>query len=74
MKGQDMNPSSRAAARRDSLQHVRRMSNWTAAVLIAGTGTAAVALAHQASRAACHPLGRDHHRLRRDRDHHDPDG
>ena len=44
-----MDPSSRGAARRDSLRHVRRMSNWTAAVLIAGTGTAAVALAHQAS-------------------------
>lgn len=44
-----MDPSSRDAARRDSLRHVRRMSNWTAAVLIAGTGTAAVALAHQAS-------------------------
>ena len=44
-----MDPSSRGTARRDSLRHVRRMSNWTAAVLIAGTGTAAVALAHQAS-------------------------
>jgi hypothetical protein len=44
-----MDPSSGGAARRDSLRHVRRMSNWTAAVLIAGTGTAAVALAQQAS-------------------------
>jgi hypothetical protein len=44
-----MDPTSRDPARRDSLRHVRRMSNWTAAVLIAGTGTAAVALAHQAS-------------------------
>jgi hypothetical protein len=55
MKGHDMEPSNRATARRDSLQHVRRMSNWTAAVLIAGTGTAAVALAHQASQAAAPP-------------------
>ena len=55
MKGHDMEPSSRATARRDSLQHVRRMSNWTAAVLIAGTGTAAVVLAHQASQAAAPP-------------------
>ena len=31
-----------------SLRHARRVSNWTAAALIAGTGTAAVALAHQA--------------------------
>ena len=44
-----MDPSSGGEARRDSLRHIRRMSNWTAAVLIAGTGTAAVALAHQAS-------------------------
>jgi hypothetical protein len=44
-----MDPSSRDPARRDSLRHVRQVSNWTAAVLIAGTGTAAVALAHQAA-------------------------
>ena len=44
-----MDRSSRAADRRSSLRHARRMSNWTAAALIAGTGTAAVALAHQAS-------------------------
>jgi hypothetical protein len=44
-----MDPSSRDPARRDSLRHVRQMSNWTAAVLIVGTGTAAVALAHQAA-------------------------
>ena len=44
-----MDPSSRDPARRDSLRHVRRVSNWTAAVLIAGTGTAAVAQAHQAA-------------------------
>jgi hypothetical protein len=44
-----MDQSSGGAGRRDSLRHVRRMSNWTAAVLIAGTGTAAVALAQQTS-------------------------
>ena len=50
-----MDPSSGGAARRDSLRHVRRMSNWTAAVLIVGTGTAAVALAHQASQTTASP-------------------
>jgi ApbE family len=35
-------------ARRDGVRHVRRMSNWTAAALVAGTGAAAVALAHHA--------------------------
>jgi hypothetical protein len=44
-----MDPSSRDTDRRNSLRHVRQLSNWTAAVLIAGTGTAAVALAHQAA-------------------------
>ena len=43
-----MNPSSRGVPRRDGIRHARRMSNWTAAALIAGTGTAAVALAQQA--------------------------
>ena len=43
-----MDPSSRGMPRRDGIRHARRMSNWTAAALIAGTGTAAVALAHQA--------------------------
>ena len=47
-----MDLSSRDPARRESLRHVRQMSNWTAAFLIAGTGTAAVALAHQAAQAA----------------------
>ena len=50
-----MDPSSGGAARRHSLRHVRRMSNWTAAVLIAGTGTATAALAHQASQTAAAP-------------------
>jgi hypothetical protein len=34
--------------RRDSVRHARRMSNWTLAALIAGTGAATVALAHHA--------------------------
>jgi hypothetical protein len=50
-----MDPSSGGAARRDSLRHVRRMSNWTAAILIVGTGTAAVTLAHQASQTMASP-------------------
>jgi len=37
-----------AASRRDGLRHARRMSNWTLAALIAGTGAATVALAHHA--------------------------
>jgi hypothetical protein len=41
-----------APDRRDGIRHVRRMSNWTLAALIAGTGTATVALAHQAFPAA----------------------
>ena len=31
----------------DSIRKARRMSNWTAAALIVGTGAAAVALAHR---------------------------
>ena len=38
----------RPVARRDGIRHARRVSNWTAAALIVGTGAAAVALAHQA--------------------------
>jgi hypothetical protein len=37
-----------APSRRDGVRHVRRMSNWTLAALIAGTGAATVALAHHA--------------------------
>ena len=33
---------------RDGLRHARRMSNWTLAALIAGTGATTVALAHHA--------------------------
>jgi hypothetical protein len=42
----------RPSARRYGLRRARRVSNWTAAALIAGTGAAAVALAHQALPAA----------------------
>jgi hypothetical protein len=34
--------------RGDGVRHVRRMSNWTAAALIVGTGATTVALAHHA--------------------------
>ena len=37
-----------APGRRDGIRHARRMSNWTLAALIAGTGAATVALAHHA--------------------------
>jgi hypothetical protein len=39
----------------DGFRSVRRISNWTAATLIVGTGAAAVALAHQASHTAAAP-------------------
>jgi len=35
-------------SRQDGVRHVRRMSNWTLAALLAGTGAATVALAHHA--------------------------
>jgi len=41
-------PGPPAPARGPGLKQVRRMSNWTAAALIVGTGAATVALAHQA--------------------------
>ena len=41
-------PAGRTRDRRDGIQHARRVSNWTAAALIAGTAVAAVGLAHQA--------------------------
>jgi hypothetical protein len=47
----------RPVAHRDSIRHARRMSNWTAAALIAGAGVAAVALAHQALPAAAPAAG-----------------
>lgn len=36
------------SSRRDGVRRARRMSNWTLAALIAGTGAATVALAHHA--------------------------
>ena len=44
----DPDSAERAGVRRDGIRRARRVSNWTAAALIAGTGTAVVALAHQA--------------------------
>jgi len=45
-------PAESTQARSDGIRHVRRLSNWTAAALLVGTGAAAVALAHQAIPAA----------------------
>lgn len=39
----------RSGAGHDGLRHARRVSNWTAAAVIAGAGAAAVALAHQSA-------------------------
>jgi hypothetical protein len=47
----------RTPARRDSIRKARRMSNWTAAALIVGTGTATVALAHHSLPAAAPVAG-----------------
>ena len=47
----------RPGARRDGIRHARRMSNWTAAALIVGTGAAALAFAHQAAPAAAPATG-----------------
>ena len=47
----------RPVARRDGIRHARRVSNWTAAALIVGTGAAAVVLAHQAVPAAAPTTG-----------------
>jgi hypothetical protein len=44
-----------AASRRDGIRHARRMSNWTLAALITGTGAATVALVHQAAPTAVSP-------------------
>jgi hypothetical protein len=41
-------PGRPAPTRSDGIRHVRRMSNWTLAALIAGTGAATVGLAHNA--------------------------
>lgn len=50
-------PAGRTRGRRDGIRHARRVSNWTAAALIAGTAVAAVGLAHQALPAQV-PAGR----------------
>ena len=51
-------PASRPApARGDGIRHVRRLSNWTAAALIVGTGAATVGLAHQVLPAAAPAAG-----------------
>ncbi len=44
----DTDRAERAGIQRDTIGRARRVSNWTAAALIAGTGAAALALAHQA--------------------------
>ena len=44
-------------ARQGSIRRARRMSNWTAAALVVGTGAAAVALAHQSFPAAASAVG-----------------
>jgi hypothetical protein len=41
-------PAERTRGRRDGIRHARRVSNWTAAALMAGTAAIAVGLAHQA--------------------------
>ena len=49
-------PSSQPAPPRSKgIRHARRMSNWTAAALIVGAGSATLALAHQALPAAGPP-------------------
>ena len=52
----DPNPAGRRA-RRDSIRNARRVSNWTAAALVVGTGATAVALAHQSFPAAAPVAG-----------------
>jgi len=53
----DPNPAGRPRARRDSIRNARRVSNWTAAALVVGTGATAVALAHQSFHAAAPVAG-----------------
>lgn len=50
LPGSSRNPPAdrTAQSRAEGLRRVRRMSNWTAAALIVGTGATAVALAHNA--------------------------
>jgi hypothetical protein len=44
-------------ARDDSIRRVRRMTNWTAAIMIAGAGATTVALASQAMPTTTSPTG-----------------
>ncbi len=53
----DPNPAGPPRARRDSIRNARRVSNWTAAALVVGTGATAVALAHQSFHAAASVAG-----------------
>ena len=46
-----------APLRSKGIRYARRMSNWTAAALIVGAGSATLALAHQAQLAAVPPAG-----------------
>jgi hypothetical protein len=50
-------PASPPAPRSKGIRYARRMSNWTAAALIVGAGSATLALAHQALPAAGPPAG-----------------
>ena len=50
-------PDPGVRVRRDSIRKARRISNWTAAALVVGTGAAAVALAHHSFPAAAPATG-----------------
>ena len=53
----DTDGAERTGVHRDGIGRARRVSNWTAAVLIVSTGAAALALAHQAVPAAAPASG-----------------
>jgi hypothetical protein len=50
-------PAAGGRAYQGSIRRARRMSNWTAAALVVGTGAAAAALAHQSFPAAVSAVG-----------------
>ena len=50
-------PAAGGPAHQGGIRRARRMSNWTAAALVVGTGAAAVALAHQSFPAAAPAVG-----------------
>lgn len=56
-ESEDKDEAERAGMQRDTIGRARRVSNWTAAALIAGTGAAALAFAHQALPAAAPASG-----------------